>query len=278
MSDMPPVSLEQIQGIYTKTDARDVVKQQQSNQSASNALADSSDDRSIGYKNKALYESAFAIGVKAGLANQLWTISGSIKKHERELDTIYDFSPLLIQDRVVPPVLSQANDIYSQSDDLSIRLSGSVYKIVSQARFASVPPNWRGYLTFPLIDVTNQLLNTMIYPQTGVEKTLWKVAMQNGWNQGVDQANEILEKGLDRLNRDYTGMILFHKLVIEGKISLPIIAQSNIAVNNSGDSMAVDESLLRITQLPSFKGKADTWRATFSSSPRPVIKPQLLNN
>ncbi|MBJ8931591.1 type IV secretory system conjugative DNA transfer family protein [Citrobacter freundii] len=274
MSDMPPMNLEQIQTIYSANDARDAVREAKKN--SNDSEPDFESTGAPGFKNKALYESAFSIGVKAGLANQLWNISSSVKSHERELDTIYDFTPLLIQERVIPPVLSQANDIYSQSDDVTLRLSGSLYKIVSQARFTSVPPNWRGYLTFPSIDVKTQLLSTLLYPKTSAEKELWKLAMQNGWEQGVKQAQDILSNSLDRLNRDYTGMLLFHKLVIEGKISLPVIAQSSINVTNNGSSMAVDESLLRITQLPSFNDKVNNWRSTFSSSDRKVVTPQLL--
>lgn len=274
MSDMPPMNLEQIQTIYSANDAREVVHDAQ--KQSGDGTPDFGLNGTAGFKNKALYESAFSIGVKAGLANQLWNITNSIKAHERELDTIYDFTPLLIQERVIPPVLSQANDIYSQSDAVTLRLSGSLYKIVSQARFTSVPPNWRGYLTFPSIDVKTQLLSTLIYPKSGVEKELWKVAMQNGWEQGVKQAQDILTNSLDRLNRDFTGMILFHKLVLEGKISLPVIAQSTINVTNNGSSMSVDESLLRITQLPSFNDKVNNWRTTFSSSARKVTTPQLL--
>lgn len=273
MSDLPPMSLEQIQTIYSRNNAQEAIAKSESSANSTKDF-DSADVSNL--KNKALYDSAFAIGVKAGLANQLWNISNSVKSHERELDTIYNFVPLLIQDRVIPPVLSQANDIYTQSDDMTIRLSGSVYKIVSQARFSSVPPNWRGYLTFPAIDVKNQILNTMLFPRSNTEKELWKVAMQNGWEQGVDQAKDILNNSLDRLNRDFTGMILFHKLVLEGKISLPVIAQSNFAVSNDGSSMAVDESLLRITQLPSFNDKVRDWRTTFSSSPRKTVTPQVL--
>lgn len=270
-SDEPPLDLNQVQSIYSERDARQVSSDKD------NLDIRSSDNKTMAIKYRALSETAFTIGVKSGLANELWHIKKAIKTHERELDTIYNFGPLLIQDRVVPPVLSQANDIYTQDDDLTIRLSGSLYKIVSQARFSSVPPNWRGYLTFPEVDVKNQLMNNILFPQTSDEKKLWTITIEKGWKEGVEQADDILKRGMDRLNRDYIGMIRFHQFVMQGKISMPIIAQSKLPANTEGDSMSVDETLLRITQLPSFNSKVSTWHSTFSSQPQKSVAPQLLH-
>nr|WP_240533995.1 type IV secretory system conjugative DNA transfer family protein [Aeromonas veronii] len=71
----------------------------------------------------------------------------------------------------------------------------------------------------------------------------------------VEQANLMLQYGLDRMNRDYTGMLRFHSFVMQGKLTMPAIASESIAVTHNGQTMAVDETLLRITTLPEFNGK-----------------------
>lgn len=81
--------------------------------------------------------------MKAGLRKQLTHIHGIVESKSRELDTIYDFGNLMIKDRVVPAVITEARDLYNQDGAYVLRLSGAYYKIEQQPRFASVPPNWR---------------------------------------------------------------------------------------------------------------------------------------
>ncbi|MEA9392228.1 type IV secretory system conjugative DNA transfer family protein [Acerihabitans sp. TG2] len=267
MSDMPPVTLEQLQGIYTGNEkivdpSSTLSDQQLQSLKNSGNVAESA-------RKQALYDTGLNIGVRGGLAFQLNSIRNSIESHQRDFDIAYDFSNLMIQDRVIPPVIAQMKDVYNQDGDLTLRLSGASYEIVSQAKFSSVPPNWRGYLSFPKSNFTAEFLNTALRPKGSDEQKLFNLAMADGWNQGVENANLMLTQALDRLNRDLKGMLLFHQFVVEGKVTMPIIASSEIPVTHDGNTMTVDNTLLRITRLPDFNAKPGEWHSTFSSRTSP---------
>jgi len=210
---------------------------------------------------QALFDTAFNVGVKGGLAWQLSAISKSVTKHTREFDTIYDFGRLMVRDLVVPPVITEARDLFHQDGDKSLRLSGAYYQIESQAKFASNAPNWREYLMFPSTDTSSAGVLLAMKPKNESEEQLWRAAVSDGWQQGVEQANLLLRNGLDRLNRDFTGMLRFHTFVAQGKITLPVIATERIPVTKQGNTMAIDEKLLRITQLPDFDENVSKWRS-----------------
>lgn len=245
-----PMSLEQLQAQYDRP-----------------AMVRSADDSSSSVKIEALKEAALGIGVKGGLRKQLAHINGVIEKKSRELDTIYDFGNLMIRDRVVPAVITEARDLYNQDGAYALRLSGASYKIDQQPRFSSVPPNWRDYLWFGNADKDDDVSFGNMRPKTDYERQLWREYIGKGWQQGIDQANVMLQYGMDRLNRDLTGMIRFHTFVLQNKITMPAIATQTWAYSaQQNETIAVDETLLRITTLPEFNPAIDKWRASVKSS------------
>ena len=82
----------------------------------------------------------------------------------------------------------------------------------------------------------------------------------------------MLSQAMDRLNRDFSGMGRFHRFVVEGKVSLPAIATEDIPVSRNGSTMAVDETLLRITTLPEFNSKMGSWQGVVISNSKSEIK------
>lgn len=249
MSDMP-MNLEQVQAYYD----RPAIVQSESGAS--------------GVKIEALKEAALGIGVKAGLKSQLHHIHNVIESKKRELDTVYDFGGLMIKDRVVPAVITEARDLYNQDGAYALRLSGAYYKIEQQPRFASVPPNWREYLYFGTGHASDDdFVFGGMRPKNDEERQVWREYIAKGWHQGVEQANIMLQYGLDRLNRDLLGMIRFHTFVLQNKITMPAIASQTWAYSaQPGDAIAVDETLLRITALPEFNSAMDKWRASLKSA------------
>jgi len=264
-ADQPPMTLEDAQRLYDRPAYVQAAESQDAETLTDFIKAQKNEAAKA--RSQAILDTALGLGVKAGMAWQLRNINAAISRRERDFDTIYDFGHLLIQDRVVPPVITEARDLYNQDGDYALRLSGAYYKIEYQARFSSVAPNWREYLTFPTPDLERASLMAALLPRDSDEKRIWQLAVSDGWLQGVDQANVMLKYGLDRMNRDFTGMIRFHTFVMQGKLSMPAIASEFIDLTNSGQTMSVDETLLRITTLPEFKGKMADWRTT--------IKPTL---
>jgi hypothetical protein len=200
------------------------------------------------------------VGIQAGINYQLHMFMKAIKKHERDLDTVYDFGPLMIKGRVVPPVISEVTDVYAQDDDnMSLTVAGVVYKIENQAKFSSVAPNWRSYLDFGQgnADFTPQVMGLNL---KGKEKDIFEAAIREGYREGIYQGNEIVSHGFDRLNRDYKGMLEFHKQVLGKQMTMPVIAKSEMPMSHKGDTLVLDEKLLRLTVLPQFNTDMDKWK------------------
>lgn len=273
--DLPPMTLEDAQRLYDKP----AYVQQKDPDDATSAVEAMRNEKnqSSAARGEAILDTALQVGVKAGLAWQLTNINKALKWREREFDTIYDFSSLMIQDRVVPPVITEARNLYNQDGDYTLRLSGAYWKIESQARFSSVPPSWREYVTFPPPVIDRTSLISALMPRNEAEERIWRLAVKDGWNQGVKQANLMLEYGMDRMNRDIGGMRRFNEFARHSLITMPIIAGAAIPVTKQGSTMAVDETLLRITTLPQFNEKMDTWRSSIATSttadPAPVTRP-----
>lgn len=248
-----PMTLEQVQAYYDRTA---IVSYAEENKGASASI-----------KLEAIREAALGIGVKAGLRNQLHKNNRLIDENKRELDTIYDFSGLMIKDRVVPAVITEARDLYNQDGAYALRLSGAFYKIEQQPRFSSVPPNWRDYLYFGKGEKEDISIIGNIQPKTDFERKVWSEYIGKGWVQGVEQANVMLQYGLDRLNRDLLGMIRFHTFVLQKKITMPAIAAQSWAYSaEDSEAIAVDETLLRITALPEFSSPTENWKASVKTS------------
>lgn len=215
-------------------------------------------------RQQALYDIALSLGVKAGLNNQLKNIQDLIGQNTTQLDKIYQFEPYLIYSRVVPPVITEARNLYNQSGDEAVRLSGAMYKIERQARIASVAPNWREYLNFP--SAGRLATDTKLYPNNSEEKSLWSKAIRTGWSQGIEQANDMFKQGLDRLNRDYLGILRFHTFVQKGMVTLPVLASSNMAVTKNDKTLTINEELLRLTVLSDFQASPDEWKVKITAS------------
>lgn len=256
--DMPPMTLEQAQSLYEGPAYVQVAEGSGSSSQAMMRALMAEQNEASRARSQALLDTALGIGVKTGINWQLRNIRLLVAEHHRTLDTIYDFGSLMIQGRVVPPVIIEARDLYNQDGDRALRLSGAYYKIESQARFSSVAPSWREYLTFPSSAPTPMGFDVM-KPKTSAEERLWKQAVADGWRQGIEQANVMLEHGFDRLNRDFIGMLRFHNFILQGKITMPIIASESIPITNDGSTMTVDETLLRITSLSEFDGDMSKW-------------------
>jgi defect-in-organelle-trafficking protein DotC len=206
----------------------------------------------------ALHDAAFGVGARGGLIEETKLIQSVLKAHEREYDTVYDFSPLMIEGRVVPPVLAQAKDLYTQKGVDTIRIARQEWTIFAQAHFSSRPPTWREYL---MIDPGALAMPpTALLPKNSNERDIWQKAVAAGWGAGVKQANDAFQINLNRLTRDYGGMVNYHVLALKKTVTLPIVAQLDMPLHSAGDRMTTDETVLRLTALPQFDTDMKKWQ------------------
>lgn len=211
---------------------------------------------------KAILESAYQYALKKGVEAEMKLIRNSINKNERNLDAIYNFNVLIINDRVIPPVITEARDLVQNKSYDSLNTTAAIYKIEKQASFSTRAPNWRQYLTFPESNYKVDLAETptkSIMPKGSREKALWDEQTVKGFREGQQQAQNLFKHALNRLNTDYTGMVRFHTFVIEGKVSMPSITRKDLAITNSNSVMTLDQKLLQIRTLPSFDSQMLKW-------------------
>lgn len=205
---------------------------------------------------RSIYDYAKSIAIRAAINNGIENYNDIIRSNERNLDAIYNFQPLMIANKVVPPVITEARNLYNQAGSDQIRTSDAIYQIDKQAYFSSTPPNWRAYLNFRNEGAAYEnwaYVGGDLTPKNGLERKVWANGTLDGWRLGSDEAKKIVQSSMDRLNKDYIGMIRFHQLVIAGRITMPSISSYSLYDTNTGDKLILGEELLKIQSLPQFK-------------------------
>lgn len=210
-------------------------------------------------RHKALKDSAMSVGAQGALAWSSQKINKRLEKNSKYLDTIYNFSGMMLSHGVIPPVLEEGNNALNLADPDTIRVADKMYKIVLQARFATTPPNWREYLLLPFLKP--ELPHGTLLPKDDEEQKVWRRAVCLGWEKGIEQANAIFEQNLARLRRDYKGMALYRKLLQQRMISPPFVSRTELGITGDGNNMRINDQVLRIVEHPQLQTSGTEWRA-----------------
>jgi len=182
-------------------------------------------------RSQALQETAMTLGAQAGLAAHAKEINISLEQKDPYLRKIFNFNALLLAHSVLPPVLLESRGNTNLSSDESIRVAERTYKILHQAKFVTTAPNWREYLKLSFTQP--EVPNVTLLPKNKKERKLWRKYTRIGWEEGGKQAEAIFQENLARIKRDYTGMILYRKLLIQRIVSAPFVAKTQLCVTRS---------------------------------------------
>ena len=210
-------------------------------------------------REMALKETALSLGAQSALAWRAKYIDDELVAQSRNLDTIYDFNALVLEHNILPPVLLEGRNTLNLADTQNIRISDRTYKVSKQARFITTPPNWRQYLWMDYKQP--EYPSSTLLPKTKEERAVWCYYTSKGWNNGVDQANTILEESIARIKEDFAGMILYRKLLAMNMVSAPFVSHTDLGVTGDGDEIHIDDRVLRITALPALNINSSEWRA-----------------
>ena len=199
------------------------------------------------------------VGFRAGLANRGRTYKHYLDTRTAALDSMYQFQTLLGPGGVLPPVIVEARDVAAYADD-QMRTSTRVYKIVQPERLVSVPPSWQSYLLTGLLGrVSIDLPDDATRPKNAAEMKVWQDAVQAGWHEGEKAADAIFTANLNRLTRDYDGMLRYSILLQQGVITPTQIAESHRAVSGDTLEIKLDDRLRRITQKAELQANPARW-------------------
>lgn len=217
----------------------------------------------------AMQEAASSYGARAALAFATREINKRLEAKSAELTRIYDFQRLMIQGQnnvmVQPPVIVEAQDAWEASDaGKTVRLADKVYEIIEPAKFAPVAPMWQNYavVNFEAADEPPQQL----LPRNEEEEKLWKKAVSEGWKAGEEQAEETFQANLDRLNRDFLGMVRYRAMLEECKVNAPMISDGNLGTTGTGQNMRENDRLNRITQDALLNVSSKCWNASVTTT------------
>lgn len=229
-------------------------------QAMSNKAANARNKATISkIREMGLRETALSLGAQSGLAWRANIIDQDLTRQARYLDTVYDFNALMLEHNVMPPVLLEGRNTLNLADAQNIRISDRTYKVSKQARFITTPPNWRQYIwmDYKKPDYPDKSL----LPKTRLERKLWCIYVARGWQNGIEQANTILEESVARIKEDYTGMILYRKLLAMNMVSPPYVSHTDLGITGDESEMHIDDKVLRITALPALNTNSNEWRA-----------------
>lgn len=264
--DKPPATLDEAKANVTATS---------SGPSDTKAVA----ERDL--RSKAMKEAASSYGARSGLLRGNWETREALKKVAPTYDVLFNFSTLMLLDQqpvekggdgrarlIRPPVVVQARNAFNQLDPRMINERDAVYRLETNVAFASAPPNWRTYLYRDVGETVAALPHFSLMPRTSEEKSRWDGWVSEGWQAGYLQAKAIREADLNRLARDFEGMVLYYDLVAQHVLSLPLVAARNDGVTGDDNNMNVNDITLRITVIPAFQRHPKDW-VTIATDPTP---------
>lgn len=232
-------------------------------------------DKEDRLRKPAMQEAAMAYGARAGLSYASKEINKLLERRAAQLTQTYNFQKLMIKGEdgvmVTPPVIVEAVDTWETSDaGKTLRVADTVYEIVEQVSFASVTPMWQNYLIQHFDDAETP--PDALLPQSEGEKEFWQRHVIEGWKKGEEQAEETFQANLNRLNRDFNGMIRYRQLAEEGKVSEVRLAGAALGNTGTGQDMRVNDKAIRITSDPTLNVNSNGWTASATTTENGEVK------
>jgi defect-in-organelle-trafficking protein DotC len=139
-----------------------------------------------------------------------------IKPREELLDQLFDFESLVSKNGpvvMIPPVATQAGQAVRLKDSQTALGQDGSYSLISKARLATVKPDWRHYLL--KIPQGPGEIHETLKPKGFKELQRWRKQFDRGWAQGLAQADRLFASNVATLSRDYVGMMIFKRLILE---------------------------------------------------------------
>jgi defect-in-organelle-trafficking protein DotC len=148
----------------------------------------------------------------------------------------------------------------------SAALTDKILTISANAKLVTTARDWRTYLERTW-GKPESPPNTLL-PKTPEERDNWAKWVKEGWAKGIQQADDIFSEDLARLNRDFTGMVRYRKLLAEAVVSAPYAGLVERGVTGGGLEMRIGDRAVTITGPAQLKTQSDTWRPISITQPQ----------
>ena len=211
----------------------------------------------------AMREAALSYGARGGLARRTWEIRSTLSQSDTDMDRTFNFRHLLISALsgllIEPPIVTEAQkNVIVSNDGQEAAVTDQLLSIGREARIVTAAREWRTYLErdWGKVDPPPNVL----LPRTEQERVAWAQWVAEGWEAGYKQADEIFQSDVDRLVRDYTGMVRYRWLLSQNMISPPFALQEDRGITGGGNEMRIGDRALSITGQSQLQAKPEQWQ------------------
>ena len=211
-----------------------------------------------------LREAALSYAAQAGYERRVWQIMRQLEADSDRLSAAFDFNRVAYRAPretgiLLPPVVSRATAAISVDPTGRAAVAADeYYRIEVPGRITTVVPTWRDYLVIPLEDPVRK--NDDFLPQDREERQVFNRFAAEGWQAGVEQADEALELNFSRLRRDYVGMVEYRRLAQAGLITEMVVQGSETRSAGDGEELFIGERRVKIVNAARFVRDPSKWR------------------
>jgi defect-in-organelle-trafficking protein DotC len=219
-----------------------------------------------------LREAAISYAAQTGYQRRVFEIIHSLENKAQQLSQQFNFNAIVYTapqqaGYIIPPVVSRTRQALtiSQQGRESVA-ADAYYRIQQPGRIVAIVPTWRDYLVLPLD--TPSAPDAQFLPSGKAERAVWQRALAEGWNAGRQQADAALTINLNRLARDYLGMIEYRRLVDAGMIQSLVVSSTQSTITRSRSEMFVGQRRVRIQSDAGFAPRTAKGRTSRARAPR----------
>ena len=220
-------------------------------------------------RRAAMRDAAVSFGMQSGLVRRSYELREMLGRFERQMDRVYRFDRLLITRggfQVAPPVVVETTGAFSRgAEGKRAATARRVLRIVREAEVLGGAPRWLEY--FERSWESPRAPSAVLFPRTPDEETLWEEWLREGWGAGARLAEDTFEADLDRLNRDFVGIVTWRILERQRIVTAPRVEVDSRPVVGGGAEMRVDERELRIREGARLNPIVEDWRVIEESTP-----------
>ena len=212
-------------------------------------------------RQAAMRDAAFSFGLQSGLVRRAFELGQVLDRYERQLDRVYRFESVLIERegfQVLPPVVVETTQAFRrEGGGRRAATARRVLRIERAAEVVGRAPRWRRY--FDRSWAPARPPSAVLFPRTGEERELWRKWVREGWMEGTGLAEEAFVSDLDRLNRDFEGIVRWRILEAQRLVTAPELEVTLRSVVGGGREMRVDEREITIEADARLNPIASDW-------------------
>jgi defect in organelle trafficking protein DotC len=212
----------------------------------------------------ALREAAWSYGARGGLAARTFAIQRRIAELDGALSKAFDFRRLLLNApsglMIEPPVVTEAQKAtIVDGGGQSAAVADRIIRINRVARIVTAPRDWHLYLERDWGQV--EAPPAVLLPKDRAERDEWRVYVRQGWDAGVQQADETFQADLDRMTSDLVGMVRYRELLAQGMISATFAAHEDRGITGGGSEMRIGDRGVTITGQSVLIPRSEQWQS-----------------